>query len=265
MTTPRTIKAEYERATAVEEAQALRIAALEALAKPPVVIDPGATVVVPGVDDAKALMAAGKKNLLLRGDALTPHRFALGSVPTQFRGVSIRAYPGDSPVIDGAGLDPHLVYLDSASGTWKIFVPFRNFRPVDSGVIGIGTGARLETGKGAGGVGMGRPGLPYDINSHGYYFHGGSGLIEDTDLTGFPGAALHFYKGSSVVVVNRGHFGAFYESILVGTGADVTLNRVAMVEPAAAVDLQLYLAEGPAKVALSGCTGTGPGGSVRRK
>lgn len=257
MTLTTQLNTEIARAKAAEKALGDRLANLETPVPVPVPPVPTGTVVNPG-DSISPV--AGTTYLLRSGT----HRLAFGSAERHEANVQLLPYPGEAPVIDGTGLDPHFLYL-GAGASWTLgAIALRGFRPIDSGIVAVGDGCTLHALPGFTITGMGGAAQPLDINSHGVYGHGtGTYVLDSPTITGIPGAAVHHYRGTPNGTINGGRLGAFYESALIGSG-QATFTGTAFVEPAARWDLQVYTAEGPAAATLTNCTGTGLNGSVRR-
>jgi len=181
---------------------------------PPPVIPPDARVITPA-DNIAALIAAGSKNLLLRAGTYnqsfgSTHRLNDGTV-------TLTAYPGDPmPFFDGTGKAQNFVYLGAGSYWTLDGIGWRNFLPTDSGVIGPGDGASLTMRNC-----VIRMAGAMQQNKHAVYFHGinCTGLIEDCDFEGAPGAALQSYRGSPVVRVNRGRYVGQYRGALIYSGS----------------------------------------------
>jgi hypothetical protein len=211
--------------------------------------------VITPADDIRALVAAGKRQLVLRSGT---YRTSFGAAHRSGDGiVSLQAYPGDPmPAIDGTGLDPHFVYLGAGSD-WRIgAIRFEGFAPSDSGIIGPGDGSRLTLKGTVIRFGTAARTTGGEQNRHQVYFHGTDciGLLEDCDLAGAPGAALQSYRGNPVVTVNRGRYVANYRGALIYSG-QWTIND-------AVIGGTTYDAETTGGLTLNRCTNAS-GSAVR--
>lgn len=247
---------------------AAEVAALRALLTEPVPLPPEAPSgyeIRPGTGTIKAALAAGHKQLLLRGGS---YRDAFGSVPRVGDGlVTLTAYPGEPVVIDGTGGPYSFIYIGAGSDWRFVGIDFRNF-PVRVG-DSISQGGQ---GNGSAVIGLQDGHLeldhsngycipsPQDPLCHGLYAYGtGTGIVRNSRWVDWPGAGLHSYRGAPKWITEASEFTGKRRGALIYSGtASITGGRLA------ALETEFDLEVNGASVTVSADVQGGAGGAVRR-
>lgn len=226
------------------------------------------------------MVGEGKIKLRLHGGN---YHESFGSTERHEAGVELLPFGDGAVVFDGTGLAQNWLYLGAGAGWTLGAITLRNFRPIDSGIIGIGDGCHLERLEGFKIVGAG-PAGPWPAtsgsqNSHGIYLHGtGTTHGTKTEIVNIPGAAMTSWRGSPRFVEDGGRFGSHYISALVGAGrgtfngVDFTTADGTATGPIPHLDVHQYRGSpgepdaDPTATAITNaaCTGTGADHSVRR-
>jgi hypothetical protein len=208
------------------------------------------TVINPGTGTIAAAIANGNLNLILRGGT---YKDSFGSTQRSDT-VTLRNYPGESPVIDGTGLAQNFLYL--GTGNWTLTgIRIQGFRPVNSGVLANKDGTLTLDGCTVVGLGP----VKSDIQLV-YGFGTGTTTVKNSSrLINAPGAAFQLYTNggaSPVGVITDSELGGLYRGAFVydGTG---TFTRVTFIGPGP-YDIEVS----SATANLVSCTGTGVGGAV---
>jgi len=148
-------------------------------------------VINPGTGTIAAAIANGDRDLILRGGT---YKDSFGSTQRTDDCI-LRNYPGETPVIDGTGLLQNFLYLGSGAAWEFTGIRIQGFRPVDSGVIGVGAGSLTLTAVTMQGLGA------LDDNVHNIYcFGNGTTIIrQGCHILGAPGAAITTYFGAGAI------------------------------------------------------------------
>jgi hypothetical protein len=194
---------------------------------------PGDTVLVRGGTQAPAQSGAGSLwSVKVSGTAAAP--------------ITIKAYPGEVPVFDGAGVVPAAFQVIGVSYVTLEGLTFTGYRPYMSGVINVSSASHitLRNLHLYGNIGNG----PGDSSSdHEVYISNGASniLIDGCTLDGIQGAGVHIYSGtseapSSNVTVTNSHIsnmgwmgailvrsnlsgGTFTNNVLSGNGSGLNI------------------------------------------
>jgi hypothetical protein len=211
------------------------------------------TVINPGTGTIAAAIALGNLNLILRGGT---YRDSFGSTQRSDT-VTLRNYPGESPVIDGTGLAQNFLYI--GSGNWTLTgIKVQGFRPVNSGVLANKDGTLTLDACTVVGLGP----IQSDVQLV-YGFGTGTTTVKNScRLINAPGAAFQLYTNGGadpVGVVTDAELNGLYRGAFVYDGT-ATFTRVTFTgSPPYDIEVQ-----SDATANLVSCTGTGVGGAVKR-